>query len=188
VERAKYEIATKYTRILIEDAISSGVQGGKIFNALQRLNILRLICCHGLLAKVGDERTATPTSRARQETWMQDPENAFYKNILRGSVSCSQCGTDLLEEFLEGSPSARLQNEGKFRTLCNQCCPQSSIMGQSPVPFDQMDISDSSACASPAMVMNDEENSQPVQSMSTKIKALVADLLKHSVSEKRCEI
>jgi SWI/SNF-related matrix-associated actin-dependent regulator of chromatin subfamily A3 len=49
-ERVLYDDAKKQTVVLLQAAISSS-QGGRTFNALQRLNTLRLICSHGLLAQ-----------------------------------------------------------------------------------------------------------------------------------------
>jgi SWI/SNF-related matrix-associated actin-dependent regulator of chromatin subfamily A3 len=55
-ERWKYDTARQETKSLIEEAVSLGAPKGTTVNALQRLNILRLICSHGLLARHGQER------------------------------------------------------------------------------------------------------------------------------------
>jgi hypothetical protein len=48
-ERAKYNTTNKETVTLFEEAISSSKQSSKTFNALARLNFLRLFCNLGLL-------------------------------------------------------------------------------------------------------------------------------------------
>jgi SWI/SNF-related matrix-associated actin-dependent regulator of chromatin subfamily A3 len=47
--------------VLLEEAISSGNQGGKAFNTLWLLNFLRLIYNHGLLAQSTLEKKTLQT-------------------------------------------------------------------------------------------------------------------------------
>jgi SWI/SNF-related matrix-associated actin-dependent regulator of chromatin subfamily A3 len=182
-ESEKYNAATSQTRMLIDQAISSGAQGGTTFNALQRLNILRLICCHGILAR---ERKLT--SRSLPCSRSQD---AFLGDLLAGSASCYNCGIDLLGLFLEGNPSSGSQLEGmptEGNRICEEC--RSQMSSTALVPFSSnrhapSDVSDTSECHSPASMAEDDGYSTPIESMSTKIKALIGDILKHKSSEKR---
>jgi SNF2 family DNA or RNA helicase len=64
-ERWMYTAATNETRSLIAQATAPYAAGCTKFNALQRLNALRLICCHGLLTRLtqGQDRNATQSSQ-----------------------------------------------------------------------------------------------------------------------------
>lgn len=117
-------------------------------------------------------------------------EDLFYNDLLGGSATCDQCGVDLLDDLLEGSPSAGLQNEGnrakRNSRLCETCSP---LIGRSGMMtwnnFDRFDMSDSSAYGSPSTIVEDEALPIDSESMSTKIKALIVDLVKHRNMEKR---
>jgi SWI/SNF-related matrix-associated actin-dependent regulator of chromatin subfamily A3 len=190
-ERVLYDDSKKQTVVLLQAAISSS-QGGRTFNALQRLNTLRLICSHGLLAQSSQ---GTETSCQAQlsvapytQSYLQDP---FYEDFFGGRSFCCYCGVDLLEDFLEGSPSAGLYT-GSVATksgpiMCERC----------QIQFDNLEthhssrleellgfpMSPLSQSLSPSI--EDEQARFPLELMPTKIKALVTDLSHHSSSEKR---
>lgn len=192
-ERLLYDDAKKQTVELLQAAISSS-QGGRTFNALQRLNTLRLICSHGLLAQSnqGTETSCQAQSRAAPDTqsYLQDP---FYEAFFVGRSFCCYCGMDLLEDFLEGSPSAGLYagsvapKSGPI--MCERCRIQfeipetrssrlDEILGLPRSPFSPL-----SQSLSPSI--EDEQAPFSLELMPTKVKALVTDLSHHSSSEKR---
>jgi SWI/SNF-related matrix-associated actin-dependent regulator of chromatin subfamily A3 len=200
-ERETYEDAKIQSRTLLEEAISSGNQGGKTFNALRLLNILRLICNHGLLAQSTTENT---TSRAQTSQGGRSPDEAsdsFYGNILGGATCCLNCGANLLEDILEGSVlsdlETRHQTTSYEQMICELCISQTSDDRIGQLPRDTLDLPDSGTnsaratpstperSATPATPMIDYDTEFTIESMSTKIKALVADLSKHSTTEKR---
>jgi hypothetical protein len=118
------------------------------------------------------------------------PEDSFYDDTLGGSASCDQCGADLLDDLLEGSPSAGLQNESnraqRDRRLCETCSPRIGSSGLMLWDLhDRFDISDTSAYGWPSTIVEDEAIPIDYESMSTKIKALIVDLVKHRNTEKR---
>ena len=112
VEREIYDAATSRTRALIKKAISSGA-GGATYNALQRLNILRLICCHGRLARCQEEKMAS----GLQTTNRRDMPN---QDIARSSTTCYHCGMEMLEVFFEGFPFDEIQAQGTMTDMAGQ--------------------------------------------------------------------
>jgi SWI/SNF-related matrix-associated actin-dependent regulator of chromatin subfamily A3 len=192
-EREKYEDAKIQPRMLLEEAISSGNQVGKTFNALRLLNNLRLICNHGLLAQ---STITNPTSRTPKLQGGRSPNDAsFYGNILDGATSCLNCGLHLLEAMLEGSESSgwetQRQTTAGDQMICELCISQTSDNRIGKSPRDYLDIpksGKSSAPATPATPTTPAEDYDTafiIENMSTKIKALVADLSKHNTTEKR---
>jgi len=191
-EREKYEAAKIQSRALLEDAISSGNERGKTFNALWLLNILRLICSHGLLAQSTPGKTVSQIS---QDAFISPSQNlandSFDGDILSGAATCSNCGANLLEELLEGSPSAEIDEQRPIAPcgplLCELCRSQlgNSDVGSMPwlqsVPVENA-VSAGSRSATPAKDCNEASR---IDCMSTKIKALVADIFKYSATEKR---
>lgn len=118
--------------------------------------------------------------------------DSLYGDILDGSATCALCGTDLLEDLLEGSPTAGVQSQRRFMgsepTVCEQCTSQRGGLELKLMPWnhqDQFEISDTSFYPSPATIADADEGFAPIESMPTKIKALVADLMKHNSTEKR---
>jgi SWI/SNF-related matrix-associated actin-dependent regulator of chromatin subfamily A3 len=183
----------KQTIVVLQAAISSS-QGSRTFNALQRLNTLRLICSHGLLAQSnqGTETSCQAQSSAAPYTqsYLQDP---FYEAFFVGRSFCCYYGMDLLEDFLEGPPSAGLYagsvapKSGPI--ICERCQIQfeipetrssrlDEILGLPRSPFSPLS-------QSPSPSIEDEQALFPLELMPTKVKALVTDLLHHSSSEKR---
>jgi SWI/SNF-related matrix-associated actin-dependent regulator of chromatin subfamily A3 len=189
-EREKYEAAKTQSRALLDEAISSANQCGKTFNALCLLNNLRLICNHGLLARSTVENKA---SQIRQGllggSTLGEASESFYGKILDGGASCLYCGANLLEDILEGPESSGIETQRQVtpceQMVCAQCISQTSDdkFGQSP--WYTQDLRDSSESSAPASPMVDLDKASTIESMSTKIKALVADLDKHSSTEKR---
>ncbi|PMD57317.1 uncharacterized protein K444DRAFT_644904 [Hyaloscypha bicolor E] len=161
-----YNAAKKETIALFEEAISSNKQGGKTFNALTRLNFLRIFCNLGLC----------------------DVCDSFYSNILDGSALCTQCGQALLEDLLEGTSRPDFDcspNITRMPSLCDNCKSDSSSHQSGLTPFFQREQSDVSAASSaPSTPSNQTQTLLPLESIPTKIKALVADLSTHCLTEK----
>jgi SWI/SNF-related matrix-associated actin-dependent regulator of chromatin subfamily A3 len=190
-EQLLYDDAKKQTVVLLQAAISSS-QGGRTFNALQRLNTLRLICSHGLLAQ---SNQGTETSFQAQssvapctQSYLQDP---FYEDFFGGRSFCCYCGMDLLEDFLEGSPSAGLYTRSAAPKsgpiMCERCQIQFEIPEIRSSRLDELlGLPMSPLSHSPSPSIGDEAAPFPLELMPTKVKALVTDLLHHSLSEKRC--
>ena len=188
-EREKYEAAKTQSRTLLEEAISSGNQGGKTFNALRLLNILRLICNHGLLAQSTVENKTSRNQHSIGGWSPGEASDSFYGNILGGATSCLNCGANLLEDILEGSVSSGFETQRQTtpcdQMICERCISQTSDDRIGQWPWDTRDLLDSSENSAPATPVVDCDAAFTIESMSTKIKALVADLYKHNTTEKR---
>lgn len=187
-ERQRYEAAKTQSRALLEDAISSGNQGYKTFNALRLLNILRLICNHGLLVQSTLEKKSPQTPQGSLAVWSLGPDS-FYGNILGGAVSCSSCGANLLDDILEGSVSCGIENERQTalseQMICEQCSSQADNDRIGRLHWNNRDLPDSAGSSAPSTPVVDSDVAFTIESMSTKIKTLVADIYTHSATEKR---
>jgi SWI/SNF-related matrix-associated actin-dependent regulator of chromatin subfamily A3 len=188
-ERERYEAAKTQSRSLLEEATSSGNQGYKTFNALWLLNILRLICNHGLLAQSALENKISQSPQGSLAVWSPGSDS-FYGNILGGAVSCSNCGANLLEDIFEGSVSSGIQNElqttASEQIVCERCRFQTSDDRMGRLRWNNLDyLPESVESPSFSTPILDSDVALTIEFMSTKIKALVADLHKHSTTEKR---
>lgn len=182
-EREKYMAAKKNSQVLLEAAICSGNQSGKTSNALQLLNILRLICNHGLLTQSAKRQKP---SRASQDLLgvlsRKHTSHSPSADPLDEAATCSNCGGSLLEDFLQSPALAgiKAQAEGLLpsdSTICERCNFQPSFDNAENL----LDSTGSSGPATPA----EDDRTLTIELMSTKIKAVVADLSKHQTTEKR---
>jgi SWI/SNF-related matrix-associated actin-dependent regulator of chromatin subfamily A3 len=190
-ERENYEAAKTQSRALLEDAISSGNQGYKTFNALRLLNILRLICNHGLLAQSTLEKKSPQTLQGSLAIWSPGSDS-FYGNILGGAVSCSSCGANLLDDILEGTVSSGIENERQTapseQMICERCSSQADDDRIGRLHWNNLDLPDSTGSSAPSTPVVDSDLAFIIESMSTKIKTLVADIYNHSTTEKRSSL
>jgi SWI/SNF-related matrix-associated actin-dependent regulator of chromatin subfamily A3 len=175
-ERESYEVAKSQSRARLEEAISSRRQSCTTYNALSLLNMLRLICNHGILAKASLEKTPQPRRSPG------DVSNAIFDEVLGGATSCSICGGNLLDDMLEGTVSGLASQPGgtAWDQMVCELCISDQIRNHRLEPSKLQ--SDSS---SPATPVPDSDTAHIIESMSTKIKALVADLSKYNDIEKR---
>ena len=89
-ERQKYESAKRQTVALLDAAISSGSERSSTCNALERLNFLRLICSHGLLAQTRQPMRRNRTPEDAMMAWTETVVEASFTDSLWTSVaSCS---------------------------------------------------------------------------------------------------
>ncbi|KAF4635250.1 hypothetical protein G7Y89_g2850 [Cudoniella acicularis] len=187
-EREKYEAAKTQSRALLEEAISSGNRGGKTFNALRLLNILRLICNHGLLAQPMIEHKTGRTQRSLGGWSPGEASDSFYDNILGGAASCLNCGAALLEDILEGPVSSGFETQRQTSPcepmICERCISQASDDRIDQSPYDNEYLLGSSDISAPVTPVVDFDVAFTIESMSSKIKALVADLYKNNTTEK----
>jgi SWI/SNF-related matrix-associated actin-dependent regulator of chromatin subfamily A3 len=189
-ERERYDAAKSQSKVLLEDAIASQNQGSKTFNALWLLNTLRLICNHGLLAKSAVERDISQTPQASRDSWFQGQGfETFYGNVLGGNASCSNCGANLLDDILEGSVSTDIETQRHVippgQVICNGCHSQIGHNRINTSFSSNLESPDSAGSSAPTTPRIDDNVATIIDNMSTKIKALVADLCKHSDNEKR---
>lgn len=186
-EREKYDAAKTQSRVLLEEAISSGNQGGKTFNALWLLNILRLICNHGLLAQSSVESKIPQAPRSLGGWSPGEASDSSYGNILDRSANCLNCGANLLEDLLEGSVKADFELQRQTRPcdqmICERCVSQIEDDRAGHSPWDAS--VESGETSTPATPSADCDLAFTIKNMSTKINALVADLYKHNTVEKR---
>ncbi|KAF7954691.1 hypothetical protein EAE96_005810 [Botrytis aclada] len=161
-EKEKYEAEKVRAKVLLERAISSGNQNGKTFNVLSLLNRLRLICNHGLL-----QLTATKDHMVSQGSEVV--------------ACCSMCGDYLQEKVFDGTFPSGIDIQRQ--PFCEQCdlqerddCDQSST-NSSNSPDTEEDL----RTVTPPTVT---DTAFSIQNMSTKIKALLADLHKYKSAEK----
>ncbi|TVY35125.1 putative SWI/SNF-related matrix-associated actin-dependent regulator of chromatin subfamily A member 3-like [Lachnellula occidentalis] len=187
-ERLAYEEAKASTVKLLEDTISFRNQDRTTFNALQRLNVLRLICSHGVLAQtcqklINESRVVISESQSPvAENLIWDLDEPRY---------CPDCGMEILGHILEGSPSADLDESTPRangpQAFCTHCNAQTSDRTFLSIPFnrDRVDQNYESASSSASPMPMDHDGTQTtLNSMSTKIKALVEDLSKHGLQER----
>jgi SWI/SNF-related matrix-associated actin-dependent regulator of chromatin subfamily A3 len=184
-----YNAAKKETIALFEEAISSNKQGGKTFNALTRLNFLRIFCNLGLWCHKKPNSAIFPAFGDCGNSFTKsDVCDSFYSNILDGSARCTQCGQALLEDLLEGMSRPDFDcspNITRMPSLCDTCKSDSSSHQSDLTPFFQREQSDVSAASSaPSTPSNQTQTLLPLESIPTKIKTLVADLSTHCPTEK----
>jgi SWI/SNF-related matrix-associated actin-dependent regulator of chromatin subfamily A3 len=189
-ERDKYDSVKTKSRNLLEEATSSGRNGGKTFNALSLLNILRLICNHGLLGQHSlNKRPLCTTGHTLTKQQWPEEVNLNIDNILDGSRRCQSCGEHLLEDLLEGPTSfggsSEILTDAMNPLHCMRCRFQNTdetlSYSQEAMPELPSSIETSSASTPTA----EPDNAHTLELMSTKIKALVHDLSKHAATEKR---
>lgn len=182
-ERQLYEDAKKQTLPLLRQAILSPCQGGSTFNALQRLNSLRLICSHGLLAQ---SNMALCHPSPYMPVGMQD---TAFGSLVDWPKSCSQCGMDL-DDILEGSLSAGMDGlpvSTQHRpTMCERCTSQRYETDINPWHHaNHFNIPNSPMSLNPPPPIEQGQYLPSIDLMPTKVKALVADLLHNYIAEKR---
>lgn len=179
-----YENQKKYTVSLVQNALSS-CPGRQSLNALQHLNALRLICSHGRLAQMyrGPE---PPLSHSQI-----DLQDSFLSEVMYGNSTCNNCGKELLEDLLEGPPFASVKTQLKsttdFPEICQQCHSQmwQTDFGQW-LSSDLLEAPFTPSTRSPTPSVDQESSfSHRLNSMPTKVRALLADLAEHAPSEKR---
>ena len=195
-EMQLYDDTKKQTVGLLQELFSSPPAKAR-FNALQQLNTLRLICSHGLLAQ-SNRSTLKNSGLSTPCTYLPSKLDTAFDQGLLGetfgvTVTCMRCGVELVEDFMEDQFSADQPPchnvHNNHQPLCGSCEfesvdsvlePASSAhrldLPRSPVSFE----------LSPPSTEEDEELPlESLDSMPTKIKALVADLLQHGPNEKR---
>lgn len=193
VEREKYETAKSQSKAMFEDAISSGTQNFKAFNALCLLNQLRLICNHGLLAQSITAMTKTQPSEASFSGWSpSEASGSFPGALLLDGSSCSNCDASILDDLLEGpatpTPVIELEAIPSNQMLCEKCRSQAPRDSSGDLPWGRQDSMDSAeGTTTPGTLLFNGDMVFTIESMSTKIKGLIADLLKHNANEKRFE-
>ena len=192
VERQKYDIARLQTVAMLEEALSSAAsQRRNTFNALQRLNMLRLICSQGLLARNSQAIEGNSCAQTPLIMWNDaGVQESVADTPWTVATNCSNCSIDLIEDLMDSQfPDAATRAMQSSRSLCDGCNSQINIMGTSHVLNDQyvqiqnFDVSMSSSPAATPMDVSQEPTN--IESMSTKIKTLVADLSTHCYNEKR---
>ena len=191
-ERKKYELAKEQTVALLEEAISSGSRRSTTCNALERLNVLRLICSHGLLTQTRQPTKRTPTPEDTMRTWSETVvEESFSSDPLTVASSCSNCGIYLFEDLLIGSQFTDVRDRviQTSRMLCEGCCAQIGTTSPNQIFYDQ--YMQSHKVITPMASVPDTDTPMAIyqetanmELMSTKVKALIADLCKHCYNEK----
>lgn len=183
-----YNAAKKETVNLFEEAISSGRQSNKTFNALARLNFLRLFCNLGLLIhRQPASATSSPVRDYESAFAASTKCDSFYSDVLNGSATCAQCGQALLDDVLEEFSSPSVDDSSFFTpaaVLCRNCKIYQDSRPSESMPLLQREQSSTSTASSAPSTPGDQ-SLLPFDSMPTKIKALVADLSKHCSRAKR---
>ena len=185
-ERQLYEATKTQSRMLLEEAISAGYQVGKTFNALRLLNTLRKVCNHGLLTQSTlDKKTALRPQASPEWRSPLEVSDMLSDAILAGAF-CSNCGRDVLEDALEDSVTSNMESRMILsdQIICDGCHSQANSSRLSPSAWNIRDFPDSAECSAPATPSVDS-NEFSIDLISTKIKALVADLYKHNTTDKR---
>lgn len=189
-EREKYDAVRTQSRELIEQAISSGDQVRKSINELQVINNLRLTCNHGLLTQYTPQKIEQQAfKRLPGSCSPSDILDLLYNNITSSAATCLECGTNLLEDVLEGPMAIRNKIQPQATSpnhrVCEQCSAEASYDKSALSPWDGFNTPDSAENSAPATPVGELDVAFTIECMSTKIKALVADLYKHNTKEKR---
>lgn len=188
-ERIKYDIAEAQVKPYTDNTLPPPSRPGSVFNKLQQLNNLRLICSHGLLAQSIHERQSIQALTGLTSVSDSIVQLAAHEALERGestgvSTTCSQCCSDILLD--PDVPSCNF-SVGK-ETICSQCITQLDDVGGGQLSWNQMESFEplgTTACSPLLSPNSDITSSDPIDSMSTKIKALIVDLLKHIDTTKR---
>jgi hypothetical protein len=120
-----------------------------------------------------------------------DIQDSLFTEVLDGNSTCNNCGKELLEDLLEGPPSASVKTQlistTDFPEICQQCHAQMWQTGFGQWPGgDLLEAPFTPSTRSPTPSADQESPfSHRLNSMPTKVKALLADLAEHAPSEKR---
>ncbi|KAH7308821.1 SNF2 family N-terminal domain-containing protein [Rhexocercosporidium sp. MPI-PUGE-AT-0058] len=190
-ELRMHEDTKRQTVALLQDTISCSGPARTTFNALQRLNTLRLICSHGQLAQF-NILMQTPGQNLSGPSFQADPSLGCSEGVLEGLVggyySCSQCGMDLLQDVVEDTPDLAMLKPASFSArsdICISCTTEAGLTPNRPCNVrDDVEMANSPMSMTSSSSL-DAYRSYPRESMPTKIKALVADLTHYSPVEKR---
>ncbi|KAH6714003.1 SNF2 family N-terminal domain-containing protein [Leptodontidium sp. MPI-SDFR-AT-0119] len=192
-EQQMHEDAKQQTVALLRDAVSSFNQARTAFNALQRLNTLRLICSHGQLSQFRLAVNASSQKTAClsfQTDFNQSCSDGVLEDLVGGFYSCSVCGLDLLQDFVEAPPPFSQFQPALCNTrpkICIHCSTEAEKPSASLLQFSQdfeMASSPMGMDSFPSTDSSQSTQSHSPELMPTKIKALVADLTHYSPVEK----
>jgi SWI/SNF-related matrix-associated actin-dependent regulator of chromatin subfamily A3 len=184
-------IKVKYG-LLLEETISSGRNGGRTMNALWLLNVLRLVCNHGLLTEHSlDGRLISAGFQAHTSQPGTVINVRELNKKLNGSRRCQVCRDSMLEDIFEGlasfSAADAIDTHTRDQFICMKCSFQGNEDVVSGSPKSMSDLPGSIQSSSAPTSAAEPEVAYKLGLMSTKIKALAADLVKHNSSEKRSE-
>lgn len=188
-ERHEYEFAKDQMVSMLEEAISTGGQQRNRFNALSRLNILRLICSHGLLARKSQTtQIYTVGPGSAMELDYSDIRKPLSDMSLGVIMSCSNCGIDMSDDLWNNFTDDVIDSVQRPYSFCWGCSCDTKVAISGHMGFDlsaptlKPNLGISPSSSSPSTTY---ENVSDFESMSTKVKALVADLKRHCDNEKR---
>lgn len=104
-------------------------------------------------------------------------------------MSCFSCGANLLEDILEGSVASGIENERRItaseQMICERCNSQTEDDKIGRLHLNHLDLPGSMKSSAPSKPVPDSDVAFTLEFMSTKIRALMADICKHSTTEKR---
>jgi SWI/SNF-related matrix-associated actin-dependent regulator of chromatin subfamily A3 len=178
-ERAAYEKAKISTLSSIEAAMGEPSNRGSVyFNALQRINELRMICSQGF------QFIHTPRRKLRgsRKRWRKgtDVEAAEQLELLMSTAdqACIRCGTDLEESSAVAQLRPLIdwgqESSGELRRTCQECLELESSVSSSDTATSASDCASEIALADPSTFY-----------IPSKIKALASHLQRNSDGEKR---
>jgi SWI/SNF-related matrix-associated actin-dependent regulator of chromatin subfamily A3 len=187
-ERARYDLVRSQTASVLGAAISFRKNPESLaVNPLQRLNALRRICNHGLVAQesevVEDLQIQLRTTNTSKDSDAQESLQDIFES---GATTCTECGRDLSGSVpdsmllpIEVVPAER------FDWDCEACNPKSESIPSSPLPCDRSLLNTGAQTRDDAASPMSQIYEDVTESMSTKVKALVADLQQNCHKEKR---
>lgn len=182
-ERQFYEAAKFQVITLLDRAISSNSEGITTFNALQKLNTLRLICSHGLLVQKSLPERTRIISESGAQIWNEvSAESLFDDDDIGSEFSAFSDSSNDLTEGLFDDPQylapycAQVKSSqpghmlGERRHLDHQDNSNDPISTHKVPRYQTRSLH---ASASTKSMNNDQAI---IDSMSTKIKALMSSL------------
>ncbi|KAH7012301.1 SNF2 family N-terminal domain-containing protein [Microdochium trichocladiopsis] len=193
-EREVYERMREHAITRIDDALHEGHQqqrahGSSHVNALQQIEALRLFSDLGL------HYHSRPSAMADSEEWEQQAQAVLYRQCELGPVICIQCSsaTDMTEiasdDGLSSNTSKRQEPRARFfsclRFICSDCvdnlgrsrrslpCGHTKSCAFASVSTSLTSKVDDTVVAHNTLETSDSQN---FTHMSSKVKALVADI------------
>ncbi|KAH9219297.1 SNF2 family N-terminal domain-containing protein [Leptodontidium sp. 2 PMI_412] len=189
-EQQMHEDAKQQTVAWLRDALLSSNQARTTFNALQRLNTLRLISSHGQLSQswlAMNDASQKIASLPFQAEANQTCSDGILEDLVGGCYSCSLCGLDLIQDFFEASPTSQRLQPTHYNAridICKSCSTEAEKPSASQLRFGQEVEIGNSPLSMDSFSSTDNTQSYSPELMPTKVKALVADLNLYSLVEK----
>ncbi|OCL15076.1 hypothetical protein AOQ84DRAFT_279690 [Glonium stellatum] len=191
-ERAAYNSARLQTVETINAALTSGSSSAAAYrNSLQKINVLRMICNVGVAFQNSKLSAALPLQEDDVTTWDSCSAQEAFNNLLTAGLStCTKCCIELgqIQDETCSEYSYQPQLTQCLQLLCGNChitltklnAPHSLCEHVPPCPTRAISTMSSQSAPTGSGFLSSDNNFM----MSTKMKALVADISSIAHDEK----